>query len=119
MHSTWNSWPHGRLMTRLTPSTYSSRQTTHSLCLPPYFRLPSARPASRFSTVAGLAECSPSNDDDAPCAGTSDVVLERGRDREEDREGIRLGAGCSSGVVGDEAFGVAIDVVLASLAIVW
>ena len=31
MQPTWNSWPHGNFMTRLTPSTYSSRHTTHSL----------------------------------------------------------------------------------------
>jgi len=31
MQSTWNSWPHGSFITRLMPSTYSSRHTTHSL----------------------------------------------------------------------------------------
>jgi hypothetical protein len=35
MHASWNSWPQGKLITRLTPSTYSSKQTTHSRCLPP------------------------------------------------------------------------------------
>src|ERR1700734_1001937 len=35
MHSAWNSWPQGKLITLLTPSTYSSRQTTHSFCRPP------------------------------------------------------------------------------------
>ena len=35
MHASWNSWPQGRLMTRLMPSSYSSRQTTHSRCFPP------------------------------------------------------------------------------------
>ena len=34
MHSTWNSWPHGRRITLLTPLIYSSKQTTHSTCLP-------------------------------------------------------------------------------------
>lgn len=38
MHSAWNSCPHGKLMTRLCPSIYSSRQTTHSTCRPVYFR---------------------------------------------------------------------------------
>ena len=37
MQSAWNSWPQGKLMTLLTPSTYSSKQTTHSTCLPIYF----------------------------------------------------------------------------------
>jgi hypothetical protein len=35
MQASWNSWPQGRLMTRLMPSSYSSRQTTHSRCFPP------------------------------------------------------------------------------------
>lgn len=38
MHSAWNSWPQGKLITLLCPSTYSSRHTTHSTCRPVYFR---------------------------------------------------------------------------------
>lgn len=51
MHSAWNSWPHGKLITWLTPSTYSSKHTTHSRCLPPYLRRHSMSPASRFSWI--------------------------------------------------------------------
>jgi len=42
MQPTWNSWPHGSFITRLTPSTYSSRHTTHSL--QPLHRRWKARP---------------------------------------------------------------------------
>ena len=38
MHSAWNSCPQGKLITRLCPSTYSSKQTTHSTWRPVYFR---------------------------------------------------------------------------------
>ena len=60
MHSTWNSWPHGRLITRLSPSMYSSRQTTHSTCLPVYFRLHRVDPACRlyFSSLGRFGEVS-------------------------------------------------------------
>ena len=37
MHSAWNSCPHGRLITLLWPSSYSSKHTTHSICFPAYF----------------------------------------------------------------------------------
>lgn len=45
MQPTWNSWPHGSFITRLTPSTYSSRHTTHSL--QPLHRRWNARPMFR------------------------------------------------------------------------
>lgn len=35
MHSAWNSCPQGRLITLLTPSSYSSKHTTHSRWRPP------------------------------------------------------------------------------------
>lgn len=46
MQPTWNSWPQGSFMTLLTPSTYSSRHTTHSL--QPLQRLWNAFPAATF-----------------------------------------------------------------------
>lgn len=49
MQSAWNSWPQGKLMTLLTPSTYSSRQTTHSTCRPMYFRHSAEKPPVPFS----------------------------------------------------------------------
>lgn len=76
MHSTWNSCPHGRLITLLSPSTYSSRHTTHSTCLPEYLRGQRLDPEPDFSP-------------DGPCASFAsaaletipDVVWERGLDR--------------------------------------
>ena len=47
------------------------------------------------------------------------MVRERGRDRDDEREMIRRGPGCRSGVVGEDDTGVAIEVVLASLEMVW
>jgi hypothetical protein len=64
IHSTWNSWPQGRDMTRLMPSTYSSKHTTHSRCLPPYRRRHSANPFSRCSLSVRLSASSLSSSDD-------------------------------------------------------
>ncbi len=105
MHSAWNSWPHGRLMTRLTPSTYSSRHTTHSTWRPLNFFHSrecrwsardggDARPplplfaggvqedwmAARAAAAVGGGAAA------EPLSGTPVVVRERGRDR-----GDRLG----------------------------
>lgn len=52
-------------------------------------------------------------------SGTSEVVRDRGLERDEEREIMRLGPGDKSGVDGDDEIGVAIDVVLDSLAMVW
>jgi len=79
MHSAWNSCPHGRLITLLTPSTYSSKQTTHSLCLPPYLRLHSAKPAARFSSTCSKLGGASSSDKLPEATGTSLAVLLLGR----------------------------------------
>ena len=52
MHASWNSWPQGRVMT-ISPSTKSSKQTTHSriltrLVLVPY---PSVTPPAVLAAV--------------------------------------------------------------------
>jgi len=61
MHSAWNSCPHGRLMTLLWPSMYSSRHTTHSTCLPVYFRRHKEEPEFCFSMlVKGVPFAEPS-----------------------------------------------------------
>lgn len=93
MHSAWNSWPQGRLMTRLTPSMYSSKHTTHSRWRRPYRLRHSASPDGRFSSI-----CWRGCDVDAlACADedgrTSEMVRDRGRDR------VLIGrVECSSGV---------------------
>jgi hypothetical protein len=51
-------------------------------------------------------------------SGTSEVVRDRGLERDGDRETIRLGPGDKRGVDGDDEIGVAMDVVLDSLEIV-
>ena len=83
MHSAWNSCPQGKLMTLLTPSTYSSRQTTHSLCFPPYRFRHSDRPAARFSSIVSSdGEAISSERSDEPgWTGTSGVVRDRGLGR--------------------------------------
>lgn len=100
MQSAWNSWPHGNLITLLTPSKYSSRQTTHSTCRPIYFLHSAEKPPAFFSNSARRAVRELSDGVMAVLLGTWKlalsitpvVVLERGRD---------LGwVCCSRGVVG-------------------
>lgn len=68
-------------MTLLTPSTYSSKQTTHSRCFPPYRLRHSARPAARFSSIcSGEGEAMPSDLNELLPCGSSDIVRARGRD---------------------------------------
>ena len=105
MQSTWNSWPHGRLITWLTPSTYSSRHTTHSTCLLMYFfhSLETLAPFSCSGARVELRGISVGLEDALRIrlldSGAPVMVLDRGRgcEDEEDR----------SGVVGDELTGVA------------
>lgn len=66
MQVAWNSCPHGNRITLLTPSTYSSRQTTHSTDPPIYLLLLGTSSLELFfSTLrlgpAAVAVC---NDDD-------------------------------------------------------
>jgi hypothetical protein len=82
MHSAWNSCPQGRLMTRLAPSTYSSRQTTHSTCLPMYF-LHSLDPLRAFFLWDGGRLVSASSGLRTLAVVTSAVVRDRGRDLDE------------------------------------
>lgn len=100
MQSAWNSWPQGRLMTLLTPSTYSSRQTTHSTCLPMYFLHSAEKPPAPFSCSFRALE-DPDGVGTAALgarkfslSSTPVVVLERGRGRD------ALCCCCRSGVVG-------------------
>lgn len=84
------------------PSSYSSRQTTHSFCRPPYRRLHCASPVSRFSSSR-----------DCVTKGAADDVagLSLGDGHcEEAGVVVCRGECCSSGVVGDDALGVADDV---------
>ena len=84
-------------MTLLTPSSYSSKQTTHSTCLPIYFFhwLETRREPSSIEgdLDARKASCILNR---SPGSGTPVVVRDRGRDRDEP---------CSRGVVGDELAG--------------
>lgn len=97
MHSGWNSCPHGRLMTLLTPSTYSSKQTTHSTCLPMYFFHWLETRREFFSCEGDLGTCKASSTlKRSPGSGTPVVVRDRGRDRDEP---------CNKGVVGEELVG--------------
>lgn len=96
MHSAWNSCPHGRLITLLSPSTYSSRQTAHSTCLPVYFRRHNVEPCL-FDENAFL--------DATALAGVLDLDLERGTS-----EALR---GPINGSVGDADSGLADRVELA------
>ena len=103
MQSTWNSWPQGRLITWLTPSTYSSRHTTHSTCRPIYFLHSAEKPPAPFS--CSLLPC---REDVRGGVGTADVGVKRllslsgtpvvVRDLGRDRRG---GFCWSRGVVGD------------------
>lgn len=117
MQSAWNSWPQGRLITRLTPSTYSSKQTTHSTCLPIYF----------FHSDGTLLFFSGSGRDDgdpgtcsgcefiltrSPGSGTPVDVLDLGRDLV-----VKF---WSNGVVADELVGLGIlGVCVPGVTIVW
>lgn len=110
MQSAWNSWPQGSLMTLLTPSIYSSRQTTHSTCLPIYFlHSPEMAPLSWPERPARGFVCSTGKLLEAgvwkfALSKTPLAVLERGRGL------LGLGLDCSSGVVavapeGEETLG--------------
>jgi hypothetical protein len=74
MHSAWNSCPQGRLITLLCPSTYSSRHTTHSTCLPVYLRCHRDVRELDFSLLG-----SSTFDGPAAPAKTPDIVCDRGR----------------------------------------
>lgn len=74
MHSAWNSCPQGKLITLLSPSTYSSRQTTHSTCLPVYLRRQRLDPELDFSPDGASLAAS------AALETIPDVVWERGLD---------------------------------------
>lgn len=97
MQSTWNSWPQGRLITLLTPSTYSSRHTTHSTCLPMYFFQSPFFSCSFARRGLGVSKSPEFVRDTIVGSGRPEVVLERGRGR--------VGDCCSRGVVGDELEG--------------
>lgn len=104
MQSAWNSCPHGNLITLLTPSTYSSKHTTHSTCLPMYFLhsaekspAPFSNPERRFildvscGISVGIDGLAPKK---LGLSKTPVVVLERGRDLD---IGVLC---CKRGVVG-------------------
>ena len=86
-------------MTRLCPSTYSSKQTTHSTCLPIYrFLAPEIDKLFSFGKLGG--------EDERPTIGgvagiTPEVVCDLGRDLEV----TVCDADLSKGDVGDEALG--------------
>jgi hypothetical protein len=96
---------------------YSSKHTTHSFCRPPYLLLHSAKPFSRFSdSVSEMKSRSSNSADelsadelDAACPGTSEVVLDLGRERECDLDRTRreLAVDCRRGVVGEAEIGEA------------
>lgn len=108
MQSAWNSWPQGSLITLLTPSTYSSKHTTHSTCLPMYFfhsaemapRSCPERPARGWGFVGGAGRLLGVGATKFALSKTPVVVLERGRGL----GGLGLGLDCKSGVV-DVALG--------------
>jgi hypothetical protein len=89
-------------MTRLWPSTYSSRQTTHSTCRPVY-RFLAIDPETPFS-FAGLDEADEHSVLDGIPGATSEVVWDLGRDLDV----MVWFADCNKGEVGDEEFGLAI-----------
>lgn len=117
MQSAWNSWPHGKLITLLTPSTYSSRHTTHSTCRPIYFLHSAENPPAPFSNPdrrfvpdgsCGAGIIAVLGARKLGLSMTPVVVLERGRDRD--------GPCCSRGVmgvaiVGEGSLGDRLDVV--------
>lgn len=122
MQSAWNSCPQGRLITRLTPSIYSSKQTTHSTCLPIYFLHSAEKPLAPFSCSfralprAPVDEVGMAGVDagtvSVSLSGIPVVVLERGRGREV--------LCCRRGVVGEELVGVEVPgVMLGDVATVW
>jgi hypothetical protein len=97
MHSAWNSWPQGKLITRLWPSTYSSKHTTHSICRPLYFF---GRSRFRSPLASDTLAVALSREDDTSSASI-EVVRDRGRFRLSIvREFVR-----KSGDVGDDASG--------------
>ena len=104
MQSAWNSWPHGRLITWLRPSSYSSRQTTHSTCFPLYLRFDIDRPVGFSCSNSSLAiDLLKDVDSSSP---TPEVVLERGLERGPVvRELV-----CRSGDVGEEVSGEAMRI---------
>ena len=91
-------------MTRLTPSTYSSRQTTHSTCLPMCF-LHSLDSLAFFSCSGGRGVCGgickgwELTRIKSPGSGIPVVVLDRGR-------GLIGGEFWRRGVVADELVGL-------------
>jgi hypothetical protein len=101
MQSAWNSCPQGRLITRLSPSTYSSRQTTHSIWRPVYRFLHTGVLVVVFSLAGDDAVDGPSLLG-STVAMTPEVVWDRGRLR----HGMVLEADRRSGDVGDEFAGV-------------
>jgi hypothetical protein len=99
-------------MTLLTPSTYSSKQTTHSTCLPMCFLHSLDMPREFFSGDGGRADCVESSVARwSPESRTLGVARDRDRDPEEP---------CSNGVVGEELVGEgALDDTVGEGATVW
>jgi hypothetical protein len=84
-------------MTLLTPSTYSSKQTTHSTCLPMCFFHSLDMPCVFFSREGGRADwVEPPAVSRSSGSGTPGEARDRGRDLEEP---------CSNGVVGEALVG--------------
>lgn len=98
MHSAWNSCPHGKLITLLCPFTYSSRQTTHSTCLPLYLRFHSDGRDAGFSLFEDSTLDGPAGSENTP-----DIL----RDRVLDRDALERFLDPSSGEVGKAEPGLA------------
>lgn len=115
MQSAWNSWPHGRLITWLCPSTYSSRQTTHSTCFPLYLRFDAERLLG-FSCLISSSGIGLWKDVESS-SPTPDMVLERGLERGPTGRGLV----CRSGEVGEDVSGEAtrIEEVVEEADMVW